>query len=739
MGSMRFRTLISATILFAGTGTCLAQPMEDIFTTRVMTGLNQPLHLLSAPGDASRLFVVERDGVVKIYNTATGTVSATPFIDIRDRVHAGQDGGLVGMAFDPDYANNGFVYLQYTFNTNPPADNQLSRFSLLNSNQLNPNSEQKLLFLEQPHTAHNGDWIGFGPDDMLYFSTGDGGDQHDPQNSGQNKNSLLGKVLRIDVASGIDDFPGDPAANYHIPPDNPFVGVDGRDEVFAQGFRNPWKASFDRLTGDLYIGDVGQDSFEEINFISASSNGGENFGWRLREGFGPTPTGGVGGPLPGAVNPVYAYPHGNGPLQGNSVTGGYVYRGPIQSLQGKYFFADFTSNNIWSLEVNPSTGLMVPGSLIHWRNQLVPDQGSLNAIASFGEDALGNLYIVSLSGSIFRIDAEPVQPPTGFTLRVNRNDGTAVLENALGEPISFDGYTIQSVVGSLNPAGFNSFQDQNLDGGTWREIGVLSRNQLGELNPTVDVTLNQSNQRNVGQIFLPQSTPLGVEFEDLVITFNNASTGQTLQGNVVYEGVKRHNNLVVVVDPQSGHAILQNQATVNVTFDGYTITSASGSLLTSWNSLDDQDAGGGEWFEIDSDPTKIGELKRSGATTIAPLTSLDLGVAFNSGGMQDLALKFILSGASTARLGNVSYRAISLDGDFNGDGQVNAADYVVWRKGLGTIFTLTDYNLWRANFGRVVGAASGGASGSSAVPEPASAAFFVVAMLLLNLSRRGGR
>jgi glucose/arabinose dehydrogenase len=707
--------------------------MEDIFTTRIMTGLNQPLHLLSAPGDASRLFVVERAGVVKIYNTVTGTVSGTPFIDIQDRANPGQDGGLVGMAFDPDYASNGFVYLQYT---DSAGDNHLSRFSSLNTNQLNPNSEHPILFLEQPTPAHNGDWIGFGPDDLLYYTTGDGGDQHDPQNSGQNKNSLLGKLLRIDVTSGIDDFPSDPAANYHIPPNNPFVGQDGRDEVFAQGFRNPWKASFDRLTGDLYIGDVGQDSFEEINFISASSDGGENFGWRLREGFGPTPEPGIGGPLPGAVDPVYAYAHGGGPLQGNSVTGGYVYRGPIASLQGKYFFADFTSNNIWSLEVNPATGLMVPGSLLHWRNTLAPNVGSLNSIASFGEDALGNVYIVSLSGSIYKIDAEPVQPPTGFTLRVNRNDGTAVLENALGEPITFDGYTIQSVVGSLNPAGFTSFQDQGLDGGTWKEIGVLNRFQLGELNPDVDATLNQADQRDVGHVFLPQSAPLGVDFEDLVITFNTPA-GQTLQGNVVYEGVKRFNNLVVVVDPESGHAILQNQSTVDVTIDGYTITSASGSLLTSWNSLDDQDAGGGQWFEIDSDTTKIGELQRSGATTLAPLTTLDLGLAFNPGDTQDLALRFILSGASTGRPGDVSYRTINLTGDFNDDGRVDTADYVVWRKGLGTVFTLTDYDLWRANFGKVVGAASGNASGSSAVPEPAEATLFVVSMLLLNFSRRG--
>jgi hypothetical protein len=376
---------------------------------------------------------------------------------------------------------------------------------------------------------------------------------------------------------------------------------------------------------------------------------------------------------------------------------------------------------------------MVPDSFINWTSTLDPDEGSLNGIASFGEDALGNVYIVSLGGSIYKIDADPIQPPTGFTLRVNRNDGTAVLENALGEPISFDGYTIQSVAGSLNPAGFTSFQDQGLDGGTWVEIGVLNRNQLGELNPDVDATLNLSDMRDVGHVFLPQSAPLGVDFEDLVISFTTDS-GQTLQGNVVYEGVKRYNNLVVVVDPESGHAILQNQSTVDVTFDGYSITSESGSLLTSWNSLEDQDAGGGEWFEIDSNTTKIGELKRSGATTLAPLTSFDLGLAFDPDGMLDLALQFILSGSPTARPGDVSYQTIDLPGDFNGDGQVDAADYVVWRKTDGSP---EGYNSWRSNFGRSAG--SGSVVSGAAVPEPAAATLFVVSMLLLNLSRRGER
>ncbi|MEZ6071449.1 MAG: PQQ-dependent sugar dehydrogenase [Pirellulales bacterium] len=377
-------------------------------TVRVMSGLSQPIGLVATPADDRHLFVYQRNGVVRMYDQQTQSLLAEPFVDLRDRVVVSQDGGLVGMAFDPEFADNGYVYLQYI---DSARNNQLSRFTLNGAGTgLDPASEYPILYLEQPTTAHNGDWIGFGPDGYLYYTTGDGGDQHDPNNNGQDTSTLLGSILRLDVRNGADDFPSDPLANYGIPATNPFVGQAGRDEIFAFGVRNPWRASFDRLTGDFYIGDTSQNTWEEVNFIAAGSAGGENFGWRLREGYVATPTGGVGGPkTPDMVDPVYAYHHGGGPLEGNSVIGGYVYRGPsgVTALQGQYFFSDYVTDHYWSIEVDPATGLMVEGSLRDWTARLRPDVGSLSQIAGYGEDNLGNLYFVSLNGNVFMLVPEP--------------------------------------------------------------------------------------------------------------------------------------------------------------------------------------------------------------------------------------------------------------------------------------------------------------------------------------------
>ena len=378
-----------------------------------MTGFQQPLGLITTPADDQHLYIIERQGRIRKFDRLAGSIVGGSFLDIRDRVFPGQDGGLVGAAFDPNFAVNGYVYVQYTAESNeqfPP--NQLSRFTLRpDGSGLDPTSEHKILYIDQPHSAHNGDWIGFGPDGMLYYTTGDGGNQHDPGNNGQDTTTLRGSVLRIDVTR--DDFPADPEANYGIPSDNPFVGTAGRDEIWAHGLRNPWRASFDRATGDFYIGDTSQDTWEEVNFISASSSGGENFGWRLREGFVSTPTGGVGGEkTPDMVDPVYAYRHGSRPNQGDSVIGGYVYRGPIESelLQGQYFFSDWVNNRIWSIEVDSSTGLMVDESFRDWTTDFQPDLGSLSGIASWGEDNEGNLYMLNLGGDIFRITEIPSVP-----------------------------------------------------------------------------------------------------------------------------------------------------------------------------------------------------------------------------------------------------------------------------------------------------------------------------------------
>jgi hypothetical protein len=212
-------------------------------------------------------------------------------------------------------------------------------------------------------------------------------------------------VLRIDVDA--DDFPGDPNRNYAIPPGNPFVGVTGEDEIWAYGLRNPFRSSFDRLTGDFYVADVGQNSFEEINFQPAGFVGGANYGWRLREGIVATPTGGVGGPQPAdGVDPIYDYSHGSGLEDGFSVTGGYVYRGPIEELQGKYFFADYVSNRIWSIEHD---GAMVT-EFLDWTDALAPSTGAIAQIVGFGEDGAGDLYIVDLGGEIYRVVRPPLVP-----------------------------------------------------------------------------------------------------------------------------------------------------------------------------------------------------------------------------------------------------------------------------------------------------------------------------------------
>ncbi|MFQ5528339.1 MAG: PQQ-dependent sugar dehydrogenase [Thermoanaerobaculia bacterium] len=214
----------------------------------------------------------------------------------------------------------------------------------------------------------------------------------------------MSSVVRIDVDR--DDFPADPDRNYGIPPGNPFVGQAGADEIWSYGLRNPFRSSFDRSTGDLYIADVGQSTREEVNYQPASNPGADNYGWKLREGELPTPAGpncAGGAPPPGNVDPIYAYAHGGGASQGNSVTGGYVYRGPETQIEGKYFFGDFVNERIWSFDAG--TG----ANFTDWASTFVPDVGSIDQIVSFGEDGFGNLYIVDLGGEVFRVDG-----PVGF-------------------------------------------------------------------------------------------------------------------------------------------------------------------------------------------------------------------------------------------------------------------------------------------------------------------------------------
>ena len=354
----------------------------DIALVETHSGLRNPVDLASARDGSGRLYVVEQIGLVQEFTD--GVKGQSPFMDIRDRVSCCGERGLLGIAFPPDFASSRVVYVNYTTTAPGGLHTRVSRFTLRDDiHQVDPASETILMQFPQPWRNHNGGQVAFGPDGNLWIGTGDGGSGGDPQDNGQKGQTLLGKLLRIDVTSTTD-------APYAIPEDNPFVGNDEfLDEIWAYGLRNPWRFSFDRETGDLYIADVGQNAWEEVNFQPATSPGGENYGWRITEGlhcFNPS----VGCSTAGQTRPVAEYDR----LSGLSITGGYVYRGQDQpSMQGIYFFADYVTGRIWGLR--NMNGL--------WETKLLMD--SAHSVSSFGEDEAGNLYLVDYSGTILQIQA----------------------------------------------------------------------------------------------------------------------------------------------------------------------------------------------------------------------------------------------------------------------------------------------------------------------------------------------
>jgi glucose/arabinose dehydrogenase len=389
--------------LFLSFAACAAASALDL--VRVGSGFSGPLFAASSGGSANELFVVEKGGAIKILNTSTGITNATPFLTIPG-VNTDGEGGLLGLAFHPDYATNGKFYVDLI---NAAGDTEVREYTVSSNPAVaDPNSGRLILSIDQPTglTNHKAGWIGFSPTDgNLYIAAGDGGSGNDPSNNGQNTNVLLGKMLRIDInTSGVG-----PA--YTIPEDNPFASGGGAPEIWAYGLRNPFRNSFDRLTGDFYIADVGQGAREEVNFQAADSEGGENYGWRLREGTIPTP--GVGGNLPGATDPIYDYTRGSGPFQGETVIGGYVYRGGlIPELEGTYFFGDFIDSKIWSFKNINGTVT----ELTDWTADLQPSIGSLSNPSAFGEGADGELYIVSNNGDVFKIVHVVPEPTTWILL-----------------------------------------------------------------------------------------------------------------------------------------------------------------------------------------------------------------------------------------------------------------------------------------------------------------------------------
>jgi hypothetical protein len=386
------RALFAAALLLFATSACAAPAAdtwsraEGLRATPVLRGLRAPVFVTAPPGDP-RLFVVEQPGRIRVVRD--GKLLERPFLDLTDRVGYGGERGLLGLAFHPLYARNGFFFVNYT---DKNGDTQIVRFKAgAISDVADRGSASTVLSVEQPYANHNGGMIAFAPDGKLWVGMGDGGSGGDPQGNGQNPATLLGKILRLDV----DQAP------YVIPSDNPFANRSGaRGEIWAMGVRNPWRFSFDRGAPLVYVADVGQNAWEEVN-VAPVTGAGLDYGWNRREGlhaFRASP------PRPNTLDPIEEYAHS----EGCSVTGGYVYRGrAMPQLAGTYFFADYCRGWVRSFR---------------WANGRVSERrewklGPLGSITSFGEDAAGELYVTSDDGSVYRLEAVPPAAPATRTRR----------------------------------------------------------------------------------------------------------------------------------------------------------------------------------------------------------------------------------------------------------------------------------------------------------------------------------
>lgn len=367
------------------------------------TGLSNPVEITNA--NDSRLFVVQQNGIIKIIQP-NGTINSADFLNISSKITFGGERGLLGLAFHPQYSTNGYFFVYYN---NTAGNIVVARYSVssTNPNIANAASEKIILNIPKPFDNHNGGSIHFAPDGNLWIVTGDGGSGGDPNNNGQNKNSLLGKMLRIDVNS---------TAAYNIPTGNPFVGIDGADEVWSYGLRNAWKFSFDLTTGNAMIADVGQGAIEEINKMPIATTA-LNYGWRCYEGNNAYNTSGCAASST-MTFPVAVYDHSGGKC---SITGGYVYRGTASpSLQGKYFFADYCSQQIGTLDTN---------NVITWSSAF-----SGNNFSTFGEDNLKELYVAAVNnGKIYKI--------TTSTLGTQENvfNGVRIYPNPASERVFVEG------------------------------------------------------------------------------------------------------------------------------------------------------------------------------------------------------------------------------------------------------------------------------------------------------------
>ena len=434
--------------------TLSAQP--DVTFTSWQTGFSSPVDIANAGDGSNRLFIVQRNGIIKIIEN--DIVLSAPFLDIDPIVLSGGERGLLGLAFHPDYENNGYFYVNYTDNG---GDTNISRFEVdpNDDNLADPNSEVILLEIDQPSSNHNAGDLSFSPTDgYLYIGMGDGGGSGDPGDRAQDGDCLLGKMLRIDVDGG-----GNPAsssqtggncdftssANYTIPADNPFVGnANVLDEIWSQGLRNPWRFSFDASTGAMWIADVGQGDWEEVNYEKGGS-GGENYGWRCYEGDHAYNTSGCN--APGSyTSPVFEYGHS----EGWSITGGFVYRGSVfPNMVGYYIVTDYGTEKTWAVLRDEDGNITSTSYTI----------SGINAISSFGEGDDGELYAASLSsGTVYKVEDNSVLPVELISFRGTHEEGTNHLKWSTTTESDFDYFDVEK---SQDGRSFNSIGQVNTASG----------------------------------------------------------------------------------------------------------------------------------------------------------------------------------------------------------------------------------------------------------------------------------
>ncbi|MEO1524678.1 MAG: PQQ-dependent sugar dehydrogenase [Planctomycetota bacterium] len=614
---------------------------------RIVNGLSEPIYATHAPGDPDSLYVVEQDGVIKRVDLTNNTVQANPFLTVSNLSLNGER-GLLGLAFHPEFEINRRLFV-YTTDSN--RDTLIREYTAsADGTTADASTEKPILGFEQPFGNHNGGWIDFGPDGYLYIASGDGGSGNDPLQHGQNPNTLLGAMLRIDVDG--DDFPADINRNYSIPQSNPFVGsASGADEVWAYGLRNPWRNSFDRETGDLYIADVGQNVKEEINIQPAGSTGGENYGWRLREGTIATPS--VGGATPaGAIDPVYDYNHNSSDTGGFSVTGGYVYRGPIDELQGHYFFADFVTSRVWSFRFNGDAPDEHDGTnfedFIDWTELMSPDAGSISSIASFGEDAEGNLLLIDRGGEIFRISDGADYASRTQTLAFDTGVQTQTFTvPIIGDRLPEEHETL--IVQLFNPVGLN------IDDGV--AIGTLNNDDAPRVS---DVTIRDGDpQRSiVDELIIQFDSIVQVnDANDDLVQITNRDTMEAINSETIVESQEGKSQLRIRF--QAGPSVEERNSSLPSLADGnYQLTLNASRVLIGGLTLDGDDDGaaGGDYLfgdqQVDQFFRLFGDLDGD-----RDVDGRDYG---------------LLSTAIFTSAGDVGFDERF---DFDGDGDIDGRDY----------------------------------------------------------------